>query len=90
MGSTDKRLLPEQIYDGLCSELAKKYELFSVKGRMAFRRSQDDYFILQLFPPPRNAVVIEYNGFDEGDLFYLEDYDDMDDLLAAVLNEIEQ
>lgn len=43
----------------------------------------------QLFPAPWNAIVVEYNGFDEGDLFYLNDYDCDDDLLKDVLKEIE-
>lgn len=89
MTLTGKNSTPKQSFDNIWEGLAKRFKTVTKDGKKVLCRPNGEYFTPQLFPDPWNAIVIEYNGFDEGDLFYLDDYGSDDDLLKAILEEIE-
>ncbi len=90
MGTNLNPVDAKKIYNRVWDELEKRYPLTKKNEEDVFSYSETRYFLPELFPPPWNAIVIEYNGFDEGKLFYLEDYDSIDALMKDILQEIEK
>ncbi len=86
----ETNLSPQEIYRQVVDNLKNSYGITEKNGKRVFAYSETRYFLPELFPPPWNAIVIEYNGFDEGKLFYLEDYDSIDALMKDILQEIEK
>jgi hypothetical protein len=83
----------EQLED----KFRKMYQEISVNDDVCFMLNDGMVISLALFKK-FNAVVIEYakniedakkNIFDDGDLFYFEDYKNEDEMLEAMIREIE-
>ena len=96
MTLTEKRKRNEAV-EAINARLAEKYGMREVNGHFFCGTGKGDIFIVRGFPSEM-ALVVEYadnyeeathNLFEDGDRFYLEDYETEDDLFNAIITEIE-
>ena len=89
MKSTDKNSIPETDirFDKLWDKLSETFKFVESGDDTWFQADSGTKFRPLLFPPPRNAIVLEFANLDEGELYYLDEMTD-DEIFAAVLEEI--
>ena len=86
---TSKEMNSRGIYrlNHLKDKLGGMFEVCEINGGKFFRSQNGKYFRPTLFSK-FEAIVLEYDDLEEGDLFYLNELTD-EELLEAVIHEIE-
>ncbi len=89
MKSTDKNSIQgtDIRFDKLWDKLSETFKSVKNGDDTWFRTDSGTKFRPLLFPPPRNAIVIEFANLDEGELYYLDEMTD-EEILTAILEEI--
>lgn len=86
-----------EVVEILNNKLASIYKTREINSELFCENKKGDIFIVRPFPS-EEAIVVEYadnyedalsNLFEDGDRFYLEDYETYDELSDAVVMEIE-
>lgn len=84
-------------FDYICEKLARLYDQTEINKQKLYVGENGFYFFLSVFPEEFNAIVIEYasnqeeaknNIFEDGDLFYVDDFS-KEEMLQAMIKEIE-
>ena len=72
------------------SRLAAKYKKTDIDGQTFFMKADGTAFRVANLDGFRDALVIEYaDTWEDGDLFHPGDYETLDEMLAAMIDEIE-
>ena len=72
------------------TRLKKRYRTASVKGERFYETKRGVRFHIINLEGFCEALVVEYaDTWEDGDLFYPEDYGNIDELFSAIVSEIE-